>query len=70
VLPGVWRACGNFIQPHIRTVLIAGVRRGREGSGSTEERVLYQIRRPLGLVFVIYFLVAGRIVAALYLAEL
>ncbi len=39
LLPGVWRACGNFIQPHIRTVLIAGVRRGREGSGSTEERV-------------------------------
>ncbi len=33
-------------------------------------KVLYQIRRPLGLVFVILFLVAGRIVAALYLAEL
>jgi hypothetical protein len=32
--------------------------------------ILYQIRRPLGLAFVIYFWVAGRIVAALYLAEL
>jgi hypothetical protein len=31
---------------------------------------VYQIRRPLGLAFAIFFLVAGWIVAVLYLAGL
>ena len=43
---------------------------GAETKTVEEKGAVYQIRRPLGLVFVIYFLVAGRFVAALYLAEL